>query len=351
MKKTKHPYIIAEIGANHNGDINVAKKMINIAKESGADAVKFQIKMDPFELSTYDHSKALNEGSVKLENVSEWRSDELGLKNIWEQQKKFNFSKQEFTELRNYAKKQKIDFGASVFNEKGVDYLNESDADFVKLASMDANNYVLIDYVFKQTMPVIISTGMTSLSEIDVIYNMIPEEKKHDVTFLHCVSLYPPKDEYINLKFIKTLIDLYDTPIGYSDHSIGTSIPLAAVAMGASVIEKHFTLDKDLPGWDHKVSANPEELSVICTESKRIQNALGGFYKKLSPAEIEKSKKFRRSVTTIKEIKKGESIKLNNITYKRPGTGIPVSDADKILGFKANKDIPRDSTMFWEDLI
>lgn len=350
MINTKEPYVIAEIGANHNGDLNLAKKMIKIAKEAGADAVKFQIKMDPFELSTEKHSKDLDEGKVKLENVDEWRSKELGLNNIWEQQKKFNFSKEEYAELAKYAQKFNIDFGASVFTTHGVEFLQEINADFIKLASMDANNYKLIEHVLDTDMQLILSTGMTSLSEIDVVYNMIPEDKIKDVSFLHCVSLYPPKDEFVNLNFIRTLNNLYNTKIGYSDHSIGTSIPVSAVALGAIIIEKHFTLDKNMPGWDHKVSANPEELSYICKESKRVFDALGVTYKKLSKEEIEKRKKFRRSITTINELNAGDKIELDNITFKRPGNGIPVSDVEKVIGLKVNKNIKEDSTIYWEDI-
>lgn len=192
---------------------------------------------------------------------------------------------------------------------------------------------------------------MASLAEIEAIVNLIPEKYKHNVTLLHCVSLYPPKDEYVNLNFLKTLRQAFGMEVGYSDHTFGFSIPLAAVAFGATVIEKHFTLDKNMPGWDHKVSANPEEMRIIASESKRIVDALGSGIKVVSEDEIAKQKKFRRSITTANALKAGQEITYNDILFKRPGTGIPANKYKEIIGRHVNRDIEENKTLFWEDLV
>ena len=208
----------------------------------------------------------------------------------------------------------------------------------------------LLDLISKD-YPTQIALGMASLAEIEAIVKLIPERFKHNVTLLHCVSLYPPKDEYVNLNFLHTLRQALGMEVGYSDHTFGFSIPLAAIALGATVIEKHFTLDKNLPGWDHKVSANPEEMRIIASESKRIVDALGNGIKVVSDDEIAKQKKFRRSITTADSLKAGQEITYNDILFKRPGTGIPADRFKEVIGRHVNRDIEENKTLFWEDLV
>lgn len=273
MKK-KYPYIIAEIGGNHNGNMELAKKMIKVAKECGADAVKFQLyrKRD---LWTNDHLEELNQGLVKLENVSNWSTKELGLKNIFEQIEAFSVQEKEHIEYFDYARKIGIQYSTSTFTKNDVDFCVDQKVAFLKVASCDVTNLDLIEYVLSKEYPTLISLGMASLSEIEQVVKLIPTKMRTKVTLLHCVSLYPPKDEFVNLHFMQTIRNTFGVNAGYSDHTLGFAIPLAAVTLGASVIEKHFTLDKNMPGWDHKVSANPEEMTVLCRESKRIVNSLG----------------------------------------------------------------------------
>jgi N-acetylneuraminate synthase len=196
-----------------------------------------------------------------------------------------------------------------------------------------------------------IALGMCSLGEIENIVNLVPQKFRHNVTLLHCVSLYPPKDEYVNLNFIKTLKQNFGLPVGFSDHTIGTAIPLGAIANGADVIEKHFTLDKNMPGWDHKVSANPEEMRIICEDGKRIIDAMGDGMKVVSEAELNKRLAFRRGLVTKHALKAGHELVYDDFMFKRPGTGISADRLNEVIGRHVAHDMEADKTIFWEDLV
>lgn len=345
------PYIIAEIGANHNGDIELAKKMIEEIKNSGADCVKFQIKIDPFELGTKDYIIDLDNGDVVLENVKTWKDKKNNLHNIFDQINKYHFSKDTYRKLIDFANNLKLDVGASVFTSAGVDFVKKLDLKFIKIASMDVINFHLIDKVIESNLPLIASSGMASSEEIDLFVNYIDSKNYLEKTaLLHCVSIYPPKSDILQLKFIEELKKKYNLVIGHSDHTLGIIFSLISIALGAEIIEKHFTLDKQLPGWDHKISVNPEELKELCVMAKEIKKSLGNNKKDISEEELSKRSKFRRSLTTAKNIKKGEIITEENLTYKRPGTGIPVDSFYKVLGKKVKKNIDKDKTLNWEDI-
>ena len=350
LNNLKSTYIIAEIGANHNGDMDLAMEMIKVAHECGCDAVKFQY-FDEYNMITQKHLDELDKGIVKLENVSEFETPELGLKGVKAQLKAFAFSKEEIIKVQEYSKELGIDFGCTAEDVEGIEFLKEINVDFIKLPSSDCNNLSLVKASIATKFPIILSTGMADLSEIDRVYRIFKKGGCENFALLHCISIYPPKDEIIDLNFIDTLNEIYDCEIGYSDHSIGFSIPLASIAKNAKIIEKHFTLDKDMPGWDHKVSANPEEMKMICEEGKRIYNALGNRYKVVSPEEIDKRTKFRKSLTTKFDLKKGDAITEDNIVFKRPGTGIPSDLLETLLGRKINRNIAEDTTLFFEDLL
>ncbi len=343
-------YIIAEIGANHNGSVALAKKMIIEAKECGADAVKFQ-HFDAKNMITQAHLDELDSGKVKLENVDCFETPELGLKGVREQLTAFSFSKEEMIDVRGYAKKAGIDFGCTTEDKEGVEFLKSISVDFLKISSADCNNLSLLKSAIGSNLPILLSTGMADFSEIDNAYRLFYDNKYRNFALLHCVSIYPPREEIINLNFIDTMKRVFDSEIGYSDHSLGYSIALAAIAKGVKIIEKHFTLDKNTPGWDHKVSADPAELEVICREGKRIFKALGDKYKHISQDEVIKRKKFRKSITTIRDMKRGDILTEDGLLFKRPGTGISPDLLPQIIGRKINKDIRADSTLFFEDLI
>lgn len=350
MLKDKYPYIIAEIGCNHNGDIDLAKKMIDKAKECGCDAIKLQLWQQE-ELCTNKYLHQLNKGIVKLENVDKWETKELGLKNIFEQVEKFSISYNDHIKLFAHAKSKKIGFSSTAITKKGIDFLIDCKADFLKIASMDINNPQFIEYAISKDYPILISTGLASLGEIEMIANLIPVKFRENVTLLHCVSLYPPDDKLVNLRFINTLRDLFDLNVGYSDHTLGFSIALEAVAYGATIIEKHFTLNKNMPGWDQKVSADPFEMKIICEQSRRIIDALGTGRKEITEEELDKRLKLRRSVVATRKIRKGSCINIDDIVLKRPGTGIRPDEMQYVIGRKVNRDIDEDETIRWEDLV
>ena len=205
----QYPYIVAEIGGNHNGDIELGKQMIKAAKEAGANAVKFQLYRKE-DLWTNDHLTELNDGIVKLENVSNWSTKELGLKNIFEQVEKFAVQEQEHIEFFNYARELGIDYGTSAFVKKDIDFCIDQKVANLKIASCDVTNLDLIEYAISKDYPIHIALGMANLAEIENIVKLIPEKYKHNVTLLHCVSLYPPKDEYVNQKIIGVSDSYYD---------------------------------------------------------------------------------------------------------------------------------------------
>lgn len=350
IQELNKPYIIAEIGCNHNGDTELGLKMIKAAKDCGADAVKFQY-FTKDNLFTDDYLDELDSGSVKLENVDKWEDKELGLTNIREQISAFTNDEKQLLVFKNYCDEIGIDFGCTPVNDEGVKFLAKIKSDYVKISSMDANNLEMIDACIKAKLPVIISTGMATLQDIDKIYNLFRERNYTNFSILHCVSIYPPRDEIVNLNFIDTLKGVYDCDIGYSDHSLGFSLPIAAIAKGCKIIEKHFTLDKNMPGWDHKVSADENDLRIICEEGNKVFRSLGSKYKVLSEDEIEKRKKFRRSMVAKCDLEKGHILTKEDFVYKRPGTGISPDEAIFFIGKKLTKDVKVDKTIFESDFI
>ena len=349
LRESDAPYIIAEIGCNHNGDLDLAKQMIRGAKECGCQAVKFQL-WEQKNLFTKKYLQDLNDGIIRLENVSEWKTKELGLNNIFDQVRAFSIGEKEHGELFDFARELKIDYSSTAVTKEGVDFLIDQKVAFVKLASMDVNNPDLLEYLIAKDYPALISLGMASLDEIKRLVKMVPSKYRKNIVLLHCVSLYPPKDEMVNLKVIKALRGQFKMAIGFSDHSLGCAISLAAVALGARVIEKHFTLDKNLPGWDHKSSADPKEMAALCRESRRIVTALGDGRKELSPDEIQKRLKFRRSLVAARKLTSGEIIKKEDIAVKRPGTGIAPDELAKVVGRKVKTSIEEDELIEWKKL-
>ena len=327
------PYIIAEIGANHNGEMDLAKKMINAAKKCGADCVKFQswtpeslVSKSEYEANqVYTDSKKKHFGSLK------------------EMIEKYYLNEREHRELNDYCKEINIDFASTPFSKEEAELLVDLEVPFIKIASMDINNIPLLEEITKLKKPTIISTGMASLKEIAEAVEIFYDNGNEEIVLLHCISIYPPNFEDINLNNIKMLHDTFGVPVGFSDHSIGSSIPLASVALGACIIEKHFTLDKDLPGWDHEISADPSELSVICSASKKINTSLGSYQRILSDDEIIKRERFRRSLVFNSDLRKGEKIKKEHLTSKRPGTFYPPTDYNNFVGRVLKKDVDKDT--------
>lgn len=337
------PYIIAELGSNHNGDMELARKLILAAKDAGADCVKFQSwsKDSIFSRKTYEDNYFIaddyrNRTDYTLESIVD----------------AYSISEEELLEMKKLADEVGIDCTSTPFSPAEVDFLvHKLNAPFIKVASMDLNNYPFLEYIAKKGKPVVISTGLSELHEIDKAIRTIENAGNKNIVILHCISIYPPSDEQVNLNNIDTLRTMYPTyPIGFSDHTLGTSIPLASVVKGVCLIEKHFTLDKNMEGWDHKVSANPDEMKVICTESKRIALALGSTRIQVQekPDRIES---FRRSIVLKRSVKAGDVIRREDIDFKRPATGIAPEFVDMVVGRVAKVDLEFDKPVLKDHLL
>lgn len=337
------PYVIAEIGSNHNGDMDLAKKLILEAKETGVDCVKFQswTKETIFSKKKYKDNYFISDDYRNRKDYS--------LEEIVE---KYSISEKELFDIKKFSDEIGIDCTSTPFSEKEVDFLTDKlKSPFIKVASMDLNNYPFLKYIAKKNKPIVLSTGLSELYEIDKAVKTIESSGNNQIIILHCVANYPPNDTEINLNNIKTLMNIYPSyPIGFSDHTLGTTIPIAAVTMGACLIEKHFTLDKNMEGWDHKVSATKDELKEIVESSSRIFDALGTTRIK-APESDEKKKEFRRSIVIKMDMKKGEIIKKENIDYKRPGGGYDPEMTDFVVGRKINKDLNYDHILTEDDII
>lgn len=337
------PYIIAELGSNHNGNMDLAKKLIYEAKKAGADCVKFQSwsKDSIFSKKTYEDNYFVaddyrNRTDYTLEQIVE----------------EYSISEEELIQMKEYADEIGIDCTSTPFSKSEADFLVEKlKSPFIKVASMDLNNYPFLRYLASKGLPMIISTGLSELYEIDKAVRVIEDAGNKQIAILHCVSIYPPSDSQVNLNNIITLQKQYpEYPIGFSDHTLGVSIPLASVALGVCIIEKHFTLDKTMEGWDHKVSANFEEMSTIVSDSKRIAEAMGSF--RISCVEDEERRlSFRRSIVLKQDLKVGEKIEAEMIDFKRPGTGIEPGLSSLIIGRIAKNNISADMPLSFNDLI
>lgn len=334
-RTSNHTFIICEIGVNHNGDVELAKKMIEKASECGVDAVKFQ---------TFN-SEDLVTDNAKTAQYQEKNTNESSQLELL---KKLELTFDEFEELKNYALEHDVMFISSPFDVKSVDLLEKLDVPFYKLGSGELNNFELIDYIQKTNKPLILSTGMSSLDEITETYNHI--KNKDNLILLHCITGYPTSFSEANLNFIKTMQKEFDVPIGFSDHSPGIELPIAAVALGACIIEKHFTLDKTLEGPDHKASLNPKEFKNMVEAIRNVEIAMGDGVRKISENEDEIKKIARKSIILNENISKGTAIERKMLSIKRPGTGIAPNDIEKIIGKKVNRNLSANSVLKWDYL-
>ena len=333
IKEYGKPYIIAEVGSNHNGDMDLAKRMIDKAVECGADCVKFQswTKDTIFSKKVYDDNFFLaddyrNRTDYTLEQIVE----------------KFQFTKEQHRDMKAYCDEKGIQFASTPFSGPELDLLvDELDLPFIKIASMDINNTPFLEMVAKKRKPVVISTGLFPISDVALGIETLKNNGCEDIIILHCVSIYPPEPEQVNLNNIDMLRSCFGVKVGYSDHTIGTIAPIMSISKGVCIIEKHFTLDKDMFGWDHKISADPIELKTICDAAKDGYKMLGSYTKVVNENE-ERRHAFQRSIVAARDIKCGTVITESDIDYKRPGTGISPKYYDMIIGKTAKRDIAYD---------
>jgi N,N'-diacetyllegionaminate synthase len=333
------PYVIAEIGSNHNGDMALCRCLIDAATEAGAHAVKFQ--------SWSEHSLISRQ---EYEANTQYSDKKKHFGSLLEMVRAYQLTPTQHREVNSYCRERGIAFASSCFSAAEVDLLDKLDVPFLKIASMDIVYPRLLKHAARTGRPIVLSTGMATLGEIETAVETIHSEGNDKIILLHCVSIYPPDFETIHLRNIITLEQAFELPVGFSDHTIGTSVPLAAIALGACVIEKHFTIDKDMEGWDHAISANPAELSTIVTEGQRVVVALGSSRRVVTAAEVEKRKKFRRSVVATRALEKGYVIVDADLDAKRPGNGIAADQIHLVVGRKLAKAVADDQLIHWSDL-
>ncbi|MEA3495095.1 MAG: N-acetylneuraminate synthase, partial [Bacteroidota bacterium] len=315
-------FIIAEAGVNHNGSIETAKKLIDVAVDAGADAVKFQ---------TFIAKDLVSKSSPKAEYQKKTTNKK---ESQFEMIKKLEISFEDHLELKSYCEKKRIKFLSSAFDLDSIDLLEKIGMDIYKIPSGEITNLPYLRKIGKLNKKVILSTGMASLEEIDNALKVITKSgtKDKDITVLHCNSEYPTPMTDVNLKAMLHIKNEFDIKIGYSDHTLGIEVPVAAVVLGAKVIEKHFTLDKTMDGPDHKASLEPDELKAMVDAIRNIEKAMGEGIKKPSPSELKNKDIARKSIVAKIKIKKGDIFTEENLAVKRPGTGINPMEWDNVIG-------------------
>ncbi len=334
------PYVIAELGANHNGDMKLAFEMIDKAVECGADCAKFQSwnKHSIFSKRNYEDNYFLRDD---YRNRTDYTLEEIV--------DKYAVSLDQQRELKEYCDKVGIEFNSTPFTKREVDFLvDELDVPFIKIASMDLDNIPFLKYVASKGKPVVLSNGLCPLSDVSDAVDTLRANGCKEVILLHCVSIYPPKDEEVNLNNIDMLRTTFNCKVGYSDHTMGVVAPIMSIAKGACIIEKHFTLDQNMVGWDHKISANPEELKAICAAAEQGYKMLGTTSKVVNENQ-ERREAFKRSIVAARPIAKGHVITEDDLDYKRPGIGISPKYYEFLLGKEAKRDITEDEIIRMED--
>ncbi|MCY6483563.1 N-acetylneuraminate synthase [Clostridium aestuarii] len=326
-------FIIAEAGVNHNGDIKLAKKLVDMAVYAGADAVKFQ---------TF-RSEKLVTGYAKM---AKYQKDNIGIEDSqFNMLKKLELSYSEFKELKKYCKDKEIIFLSTPFEFESADFLSSIGIEAFKISSGDLTNIPLLEHIADMNKPIILSSGMAVLGEIEEALMCLKNKGIDDIAVLHCTSNYPAALETVNLKAMNTIKEAFGVVGGYSDHTEGITIPIAAAALGANIIEKHFTLDKNMEGPDHKASLEPEELKQMVDGIRSVEISLGNGVKRFSKSEISTMQVARKSIVAFRNINKGEIIKLEDLDYKRPGDGLSPKYYKSLIGKKANKNINKDEQL------
>ena len=322
--------IIAEAGVNHNGSLELAKKLVDTAKSSGADVIKFQ---------TFISKNVISKNAPKADYQKKNHNIE---ENQLEMVRKLELSFEDFSKLNDYCKVKEIEFMSTAFDFDSIDFLDSLEMGTWKIPSGEITNLPYLIKVAKLNKPVILSTGMSTMEDIRSAVEIIKENGVSDLTILHCTTEYPTPFEDVNLKAMNTIREEFNVNIGYSDHTKGIEVPIAAVALGATVIEKHFTLDRNMEGPDHKASLEPNELKAMVDSIRHIELALGNGMKQ--PAESEKKNMAvaRKSIIASKDIEAGEIFTEENLTVKRPGDGISPMRWFDIIGKSAPRDFEED---------
>lgn len=334
----KRCYIVAEIGVNHNGDIELAKRLIDSAKTSGADAVKFQ---------TFSASRLAGRSTPKVayQLISSPKEE-----SHYEMLERLELSFEDHIILLDYCKSLSIDFISTPYDISCAAFLADIGVKYIKTASADLTDIPLQNFVASLKVPTIIATGMANLGEIEEVINIYSKNFHEDVILLHAVSNYPCSDASLNLRSIDTLSDAFALPIGFSDHSIGSLAATIAITKGAKVIEKHFTLRNDMDGPDHRASSTPDEFSDLVRNIRRTEIMLGDSRKRCRSEEMQMAQVSRKSIVLSRDVRGGEVLTMGDITMMRPGTGISPKFIPEILGRKLRFNLKAGHQIDWVDL-
>lgn len=325
-------FIIAEVGVNHNGSLELAKQLVDVAAECGADAVKFQT----FKAATLV-TKSAKQAEYQTANTGKQESQ-------FDMLKRLELSEAGHHVLVDYCQQKNIEFMSTPFDLQSIQFLSGLGVNRFKIPSGEITNYPYLKMVGAYNKQIVLSTGMANLADIEAAFNLLIESgtDKDKITILHASTDYPTQMQDVNLTAMQTIAQAFKVKVGYSDHTPGIEVPTAAVALGASIIEKHFTLDKNLPGPDHKASLEPLELQAMVKAIRNIEIALGDGIKRPSVNEQKNMQVARKSLVALTDIKKGENFSEQNLTVKRPGLGISPMRWNEIIGQPAKKDYQAD---------
>lgn len=325
-------FIIAEAGVNHNGSLALAKQLVDVAAHCGADAVKFQT----FKAENLV-TKTAKQAEYQTANTGKQESQ-------FDMLKRLELSEADHHELVAHCRKNQIEFMSTPFDLQSIHFLNQLGVERFKIPSGEITNYPYLKMVGAYNKEIVLSTGMATLSDIEAALNLLMDSgtDKHKITILHATTDYPTQMQDVNLTAMQTIAQAFKVKVGYSDHTPGIEVPTAAVALGATIIEKHFTLDKNLPGPDHKASLDPDELKAMVKAIRNIEIALGDGIKRPSASEQKNRQVARKSLVALTDIKKGETFSEQNLTVKRPGLGISPMRWNEVIGQVAQKDYQAD---------
>ncbi len=333
--------IIAEAGVNHNGDINKAIELIEKAADAGADIVKFQTFITELNIS-----KQASKADYQINNTGESESQ-------FEMVKKLELSFEDFVILKQKCEQYKIQFLSTGFDFPSIDFLDSLNPPFYKIPSGEITNKPYLQHIAKKGKDIILSTGMADIAEIKEAINVIQEQgiNLNRITVLHCNTEYPTPMQDVNLLAMQNIAKELGVKVGYSDHTLGIEVPIAAVALGAQVIEKHFTLDRTLPGPDHVASLEPDELKAMVKAIRNIEQAISGSgLKEASESEKPNIKIARKSIHVKQDLKAGYRLSSEDLIMKRPGDGLSPMDIEKVIGKELKRDLAEESKLMWEDL-
>ena len=331
-------FVIAEAGVNHNGSLDVAKRLVEEARRAGADCVKFQ---------TFS-AQALTSRHARKAEYQQQNGEGDGTQ--FGMLKRLELTENDHRALLAHCLENQIAFLSSPFDERSADLLDDLGVPAFKVPSGEVTNHQFLRYLASKNKPIILSTGMSTLAEVSEAVDAITDSGESELFLLHCVTEYPAPMEEINLRAMLTLAGAFRLPVGFSDHTPGIEIAVAAVALGARIVEKHFTLSRGMPGPDHRASLEPQELATMVQAIRNVEKSLGDGVKKPAPCELKNIAVARKSLVATQDIRAGQRLTPENVTIKRPGHGIQPKDLDKVIGLRTNVDIEADDVITWDHL-